>query len=216
MLKRRRFRLRIRTKLLAGFMLVAMFTGVLGLSSVITVNHLNASRDAQYRDIFGGTYLVATWANAARVAESDLSAYVLEADPAVRERLKAEMLSTDTRLAEIIDEMDRVDTDRSDTQTLATLSQAWHAYAEWRGESIMASIDLGNWVEARTAFEAEGSARTERRRPRRARVPRCKKNHLHRAQNLRGCAERSGNADCQRPGGRGNAAGVAHWLLPLA
>ena len=88
----------IRTKLLGSFILVAMFTGVLGFNAVATVDRLNASRDAQYGDVFGDTTLLVTWLNQARLSEGDLAEYMFESDATVRTNLRTEMAVADAQL----------------------------------------------------------------------------------------------------------------------
>jgi hypothetical protein len=123
-LNRIRAALSIRTKLLLSFMLVATFTGALGLNAVATGDRLNTSRDALYAESFGGTRLLVAWLDQARVSESDLSAYMFEVDPAIRTRLRADMASGDAQIANLNAQIDAGDADRAETQQLAALSQA--------------------------------------------------------------------------------------------
>jgi hypothetical protein len=111
-------------------MLVAMFTGAIGLNAVATVDRLNASHHALYAEAFGETRLLVAWVDQARVAESDLSEYMLEMDPAARERLRAEMAASDAQIAELGAQIYGLDADRIEAEKLATLGQAWRDYAE--------------------------------------------------------------------------------------
>src|SRR5256885_1950987 len=51
----------LRFKLLAGFVLVAMFTGALGSYSVATMQQLNDGQRTLFGDVFGGTHLLARY-----------------------------------------------------------------------------------------------------------------------------------------------------------
>jgi hypothetical protein len=74
--------------------------------------------------------LLVAWVDQARVAESDLSEYMLEMDPAARERLRAEMAASDAQIAELGAQIYGLDADRIEAEKLATLGQAWRDYAE--------------------------------------------------------------------------------------
>ena len=110
-------------------MLVATFTGALGLNAVDTMNRLDATHDLQYGEVYTTTGLLAAWLNAARVSESDLAEYVLETDPGTRAEVRAEIESADLQLAELGAQLDGFDNNRADVDDLAALSQAWRAYA---------------------------------------------------------------------------------------
>jgi PAS domain S-box-containing protein len=150
--------LNIRAKLLISFMLVAMFTGALGLNAVITGYHLNTSRDALYSQVLGGTRLLAAWVDQSRVSEAYLSAYVLEQDPVARAGIRAKMAAADSRLAELAATTDSADSDGTDLEYLDALSQAWRDYTDWRDQSVLAPLDAGQLIEARAAFRSENGA----------------------------------------------------------
>ena len=150
----------IRTKLLLSFVLVAMFTGALGLNVVITVDRLNASHDTLNADVVGDTRLLVDWLNQARVSEGDLSEFMFETDPAARAQLRADMALADARLTEIGTRFDGSTTDINTTEDLTTLSQTWHVYADWRDQSILAPLEAGNFAQARAAFQTGGDVQS--------------------------------------------------------
>src|SRR5436853_348268 len=71
----------LRFKLLAGFVLVAMFTGALGSYSVATMQQLNDGQRTLFGDVFGGTHLLAryvdgSWDARASVLDEAVEAYL--------------------------------------------------------------------------------------------------------------------------------------------
>jgi signal transduction histidine kinase/ActR/RegA family two-component response regulator len=149
-------RIAIRAKLLGGFVVVALCTGVLGVYALITMERLNEEQRTMYVDVFGGTHLLARYSDDSWQARSDLLAYLLAEDPAQRETLRASIASTDSTLYQLAREMDEADTDRQDMETLAGLSDAWDAYAAWRDQSIFTALDAGDRDAALASYQSDG------------------------------------------------------------
>ena len=146
----------IRIKLLAGFAVVALFTGALGWYAAGAMEHLNAGHRILYGDIFGGTHLLARWVDQSWEARDDLLAYLLTDDAAERRRLRTHMAEIDRALDELAREMDAADIDREDVQTLAGLTETWGAYTDWRDRSILATVEPGDRAAALAAYQTEG------------------------------------------------------------
>ena len=149
-------RIGIRARLLGSFVIVALCTGVLGVYALITMERLNEEQRTMYGDVFGGTHLLATYADDSWQARSDLLAYLLTQDPGERERLHSAIASTDVKLARLVREMDEADTDREDVDTLAGLTAAWNAYAAWRDQSVFAVMEAGNRDAALASYQTDG------------------------------------------------------------
>src|SRR6266568_803854 len=64
-------RVGLRAKLLGGFVVVALCTGVLGVYALITMERLNESQLTMYVDVFGGTHLLATYSDDSWQSRSD-------------------------------------------------------------------------------------------------------------------------------------------------
>src|SRR5712691_29077 len=107
-------RIGIRARLLAGFVAVALFTGALGWYAVGGMERLNDGQRTLAVDIFGGTYLMATWLDQSSEARSDLLAYLLTDDATERARLDHQMTALDRSLDAISQQMDAADIDRQD------------------------------------------------------------------------------------------------------
>jgi PAS domain S-box-containing protein len=148
--------IRIRTKLLAGFAVVALFTVALGWYAADAMEHLNVGQRILYGDVFGGTHLLARWVDLSWEARNDLLAYLLIDDAGERRHLRIRMAELDNSLDDLRLEMDAADTDRADVQTLARLTDAWRAYTDWRDRSIFASVEPGDRGAALAAYETEG------------------------------------------------------------
>src|ERR1043165_1483010 len=116
-----RIRLGLRIKLLAGFVATALFTGVLGFYAASSMERLNEGTRTMSVDVFGGTYLLATWLDSSWESRTDLPPYLLADGPARREGLRNDMATIDRQLADLAQRMDEADTDREDVQTLASL-----------------------------------------------------------------------------------------------
>jgi signal transduction histidine kinase len=149
-------RLRIRAKLLSGFVVVALFTGALGLYALLTMERLNEEQRTMYVDVFGGTDLLANYADNSWQARSDLLGYLLTEDPAERDLLRQEIATIDAKLKVLVQEMDEADTDRQDVQTLAGLEGAWNAYATWRDQSLFRALDAGDRAGALNSYHTQG------------------------------------------------------------
>jgi signal transduction histidine kinase/DNA-binding NarL/FixJ family response regulator len=150
-------RVGLRAKLLAGFVVVALCTGVLGVYALLTMERLNESQLTMYVDVFGGTHLLATYSDDSWQARSDLLTYLLTEDPAERARLRASIVSTDATLHQLAQQMDEADTDRQDVQTLAALAAAWDAYANWRDQFVFGALDAGDHEAALASYETVGA-----------------------------------------------------------
>jgi signal transduction histidine kinase/DNA-binding NarL/FixJ family response regulator len=150
-------RVGLRAKLLAGFVVVALCTGVLGAYALLTMQTLNESQLTMYVDVFGGTHLLATYSDDSWQARSDLLSYLLTEDPAERTRLRASIVSTDAKLEHLVKQMDEADTDRQDVQTLAALAAAWNAYANWRDVAVFGAMDVGDREAALESYRTVGA-----------------------------------------------------------
>ena len=150
-------RVGLRAKLLAGFVVVALCTGVLGVYALLTMQTLNESQLTMYVDVFGGTHLLATYSDDSWQARSDLLSYLLTEDPAERARLRASIVSSDAKLDQLVEQMDEADTDRQDVQTLAALAAAWDAYASWRDEAVFGAMDAGDRQAALESYQTVGA-----------------------------------------------------------
>src|SRR5438477_10271457 len=146
----------IRAKLLAGFVTVALFTGALGWYAVGSMERMNAGQRTLVVDIFGGTYLMATWLDQSAEARLDLLAYVLTDDADERARLRDRMTVLDTSLDELGLRMDAADIDRQDVRGLAGVLDAWQAYLTWRGRAVIAPVEAGDRAAAVSAYQPEG------------------------------------------------------------
>jgi signal transduction histidine kinase/DNA-binding response OmpR family regulator len=149
-------RIGIRARLLGSFVIVALCTGVLGVYALITMERLNEEQLTMYVDVFGGTHLLATYADESWGARSDLLAYLLTDDAGQRERLHSRIVSTDVKLARLVSDMDAADTDRQDVETLAGLTAAWDAYTAWRDQYVFVPIESGDRDAALASYHTDG------------------------------------------------------------
>src|SRR5919202_658294 len=132
----------LRFKLLAGFVLVAMFTGALGLYSIAKMQELNDGQRTLFGDVFGGTHLLARYVDGSWEARASVLAYLLAHDPAERQALRVKMTSKDA--------------DREDVATLAAVTRAWTAYAEWRDTSVIGAVEAGDEDAALASYRTQG------------------------------------------------------------
>jgi signal transduction histidine kinase len=146
----------LQSKLLLTFAAMALFTSLLGLCAVSTIERLNESQGTMYMDVFGGTHLIAVWLDRSWEARANLGRFVRTQDPAERERLRAKLQQEDTELRRLFGRMDEADWDRQDVETLAGLESAWNAYAEWRDQVLVDAVERGDSPAAMAAFESEG------------------------------------------------------------
>ena len=148
-------RLGIRTKLLAAFVATALFTGALGWYAIGGMERMNDGERRMSVDVFGGTQLLAAYIDASWQARADMLDYLLSTDAAERETLRAEMVANDAALADLIQRMDQADTDREDSQTLAGITSAWHAYTAWRDQAL-AATEAGDRASALASYHDQG------------------------------------------------------------
>jgi signal transduction histidine kinase len=127
----------IRSRLLGGFLTVALFTSVLGCYAIATTEQLSRSQRTVYEDVFGGTHLLASWIDQSWETRRDVLAYVLAQDDQEQQALQAKVLRKDELLNDLARQMDAVDVDREDVQTLSRLMDSWRAYTAWRDTAIM-------------------------------------------------------------------------------
>ena len=147
----------IRAKLLSAFVAVALFTGVLGVYAVSTMEGMNAGQQTVYEDVFGGTHLLALWVDTSWQDRADLLDYLLTNDPQAALGDRTEMLALDKRLVELAQAMDQADTDREDVGTLAALESAWNSYAAWRDETVLGQLERGDRAAALAAYRRDGA-----------------------------------------------------------
>jgi PAS domain S-box-containing protein len=146
----------IRAKLLSSFIGLAMLTVVLGGIAVNTFENLNERERVMYEDVFGGTYLVATYADGSADGRSAALEYLLSSDPVKHARLRSEIATMDADLVELTRQLDQVDTDREDVQTLDRVDAAWLAFTAWRDRALQMQ-DAGDLEGARRSYEREGA-----------------------------------------------------------
>lgn len=147
----------IRARLLAGFVAIALFTGVLGLYTASTMQRLNDGQRTVYGDIFGGTHLLATWVDTSWESRADLLDYLLTEDAEAARADREGIADFDSRLAQLGRQMDQADTDREDVLTLADLESAWAEYAAWRDAAVLGQLDRGDRAAALAAYRADGA-----------------------------------------------------------
>jgi PAS domain S-box-containing protein len=147
----------IRARLLGGFVVIALFTGVLGLYAASTMQRLNDGQRTVFGDIFGGTHLLATWVDTSWESRADLLDYLLTEDPGTAAADRSAMTDFDKRLLDLARQMDEADTDREDVVTLADLESAWNAYTEWRDEAVLGQLDRGDRAAALNAYNVDGA-----------------------------------------------------------
>ena len=147
----------LRFKLLAGFVLVAMFTGALGLYSVAKMQELNDGQRTLFGDVFGGTHLLALYVDDSWEARASVLNYLLAHDPAERQALRLKMTSIDAKLERLASDMDLADTDRQDVATLAAVTRAWTAYADWRDTSLIGAVEAGDEDAALASYHTQGA-----------------------------------------------------------
>lgn len=150
------FRRSIRFKLLAGFVLLATFTGGLGWYSVATMERLDNSQHTLYGDIFGGTDLLARYIDASWESRATVMAYLLADDADERQTLQTTMVTLDNALDQLAEQMDAVDSDREDVLTLEAVTQAWSVYMEWRDTLLMPMVEAGDRGGALESYRTEG------------------------------------------------------------
>src|SRR3954470_1444404 len=151
----------LQSKLLLTFAAMALFTSLLGLCAVSTIERLNESQGTMYMDVFGGTHLIAVWLDRSWESRADLGRYMRSQDPAEREGLRVKLQQEDADLRRLFGRMDDADWDRQDVETLAGLERAWNAYAEWRDQVLVDAVERGDSPAAMAAFESEGLKLTE-------------------------------------------------------
>ena len=147
----------IRFKLLAGFTVLATFTGALGWYSVATMERLDNSQRTLYGDIFGGTHLLARYIDASWESRATVTGYLLANDTGEREALRSRMISLDEELGQLAQQMDEADSDREDVATLAGVTQAWSDYMDWRDSTLLPTIEAGHRAAALTSYRTEGA-----------------------------------------------------------
>ena len=146
----------IRAKLLSSFIGLAMLTIVLGGFAMRTFDGLNERERVMYEDVFGGTYLVASYADRTADGRQAALAYLLEDDANRRAQLRQDIAAADASLVELSRQIDQADTDRQDIDTLARVDSAWYAFAMWRDDA-MQLVDGGDVVGARRSYEVVGA-----------------------------------------------------------
>jgi signal transduction histidine kinase len=138
-----KLRLGVCLKLLSAFVLVALFTGLLGWYAVATMEKLNGGQRTTYHDVFGGTHLLATWLDRAWDTRRATFAYALAQKPEERLTLRQQMVAGDRELEQIAAEIDAVDSDRAEVDALERVVASWHNYAQWR-DAALADADAAN------------------------------------------------------------------------
>ena len=149
------FTLGIRSKLLASFLGLGLFTAALGVYALVTMGRLNDAERTMYGDVFGGTHLLASYVDQSWDARSATLQYLLSDDRAVHAALRQEITASDVRLRDLIRQMDEADTDREDVQPLAGLQAVWQAYTTWR-DATLQKLDAGDRGGALASYATDG------------------------------------------------------------
>jgi signal transduction histidine kinase len=126
----------IRRKLLSGYVVIALFTAMLGLYAVASLEQLNHGQHLTSRDVFGGTHLLAMWIDRASSSRRAILTYALSEDPAERAPLRAQMATDTVELERITQQIDAADIDRAEVAALARVMRTWHEYERWRDQAL--------------------------------------------------------------------------------
>jgi signal transduction histidine kinase len=147
----------IRLKLMSTFVVIALFTGLLGWYAIATIEKLNTGQRTTYRDIFGGTHLLATWIDRAWETRRALITYTSTKDPDRRAALRAQMAAADADLAELEARIDDADSDRAEVAALGVVEKSWSEYARWRDVAVAESDAAGDPQMLVAAYETDGA-----------------------------------------------------------
>jgi len=146
----------IRAKLLSSFIGLAMLTVVLGGFAVSTFEGLNQRERVMYEDVFGGTYLVAAYADRSSDGRTAAVEYLLEENPQRRAELRQDIAAVDADLIDLSRQIDAADAHREDVDTLAHVDAAWHTFVAWRDRAMQLE-DAGQVPAARASYASEGA-----------------------------------------------------------
>jgi methyl-accepting chemotaxis protein len=149
----------IRGRLLAGFITVALFTGLLGVYALDSMRVINANQSAMYTDEFTGLDVFTQYADAAYQARLRVLSYLLTTDPVQREVLHQRILAGDASITALAAQLDALDFDRQDVTSLASMTEAWDAYTRWRDNELFASGDADP-ARIMAAYSAKGAKLT--------------------------------------------------------
>jgi PAS domain S-box-containing protein len=145
----------IRGQLLAGFIVVALFTGGLGVYALDSMRAVNHNQTLMYSDEFTGMDLFAEYANLADQTRLRVLSYLLTSNPTQREALHQRILDGDARISALAAQIDAVDMDRSDAANLASMTAAWAAYTRWRDTELFGP-DAGDPARTMASYSADG------------------------------------------------------------
>ena len=151
------WRMGVCLKLLSGFVLVALFTGLLGWYAVATMEKLNGGQRTTYHDVFGGTHLLATWLDRAWDTRRATLAYALAQRPDERLTLRQQMAAADRELEQLAQDIDAADSDRAEVDALARVVDSWQKYAQWRDATLAAADAANDPTLLETEYQAEGA-----------------------------------------------------------
>lgn len=151
----------IRAKLLGGFLAVALFAALLGCYAIATMEQLNVNQQTVYEDVFGGTHLLASWIDQSSESRRDVLAYLLTQDSREQAALQAKIVQRDQVLDGLARQMDAVDSDREDVQTLSRLIESWRAYTGWRDTAIFGVSAPDDRAALLAAYQSEGTRLTD-------------------------------------------------------
>jgi signal transduction histidine kinase len=147
----------VHVKLLGGFVLVALFTGLLGMFSIESIEQLNNTQRTTYRDVFGGTHLLATWLDRAWNTRRAMLTYAVSEDAADRAVLRERIAAADVELQQLTQAIDDVDTDREEVDELAQVVATWHEYSQWRDAALAAADAANDPGLVAAAYQADGA-----------------------------------------------------------
>ena len=147
----------IRFKLMSTFVVIALFTGLFGWYAIATIEELNTGQRTTYRDIFGGTHLLATWIDRAWQTRRALISYTNAQEPDRRAALRAQIAAGDVELADLEVRIDAADSDRAEVRALGAVVDSWHTYAHWRDEALAEADAAGDPHLVAAAYDTDGA-----------------------------------------------------------
>jgi PAS domain S-box-containing protein len=149
-------RLRLRSKLLAGFAALAVLTAALGGYALLALERTNQSRQTVTVDAFGGAYLMARYIDQGWTARTATVRYLDAETPDEREAARQWMVRLDSSIAELVDQLRTTDTGASERDNLERVIAAQAAYVSWRDGSLIPAVDAGDLAGARAGYMSEG------------------------------------------------------------
>ena len=147
---------RLRTKLLAGFSVLAVLASALGVHSLFALERVEHSQQRLFQDSLTTTYLLGRYIDQAWAVRTAAVQYLDAQTPDERSAARATLARLDAAVLDLAHQIETIDVGSNGEPRVHRLLDTQAAYLGWRDQALIPAVDIGDDAGARQASMTRG------------------------------------------------------------